>query len=932
MAKEPEQGTREENNMAFGKKKDGTIRRPNRPLLWLLWILIIPFVVVLLLATTIARPYFGLFNELMTPNAEAVAEREASRAITQEVESEAIVLLENDGALPLGTGAKVNVFGVGSEQFIYGGTGSGAADESTNVNLIQGLTNAGLEVNEDLVSFYEENAPEAIDMGLVGTDWNLYELAQSDYPESLLSSAKDFSDTAIVVISRRGGEGYDLPQKMADYQGSEPDRSYLELTPNEEDLIAMAKDSYDKVIVIVNAANAMELGFLEDGIDAALWVGTPGSTGANAIGDVLAGTVNPSGRLVDTYPYEVESAPSYYAVGNFDYTNVSYGNAGLGGSSEVGDELAYHFVEYIEGIYVGYRYYETAAADGFIDYDATVQYPFGYGQSYTTFDKKIESMSDTDTTVTVSVKVTNTGDVAGKDVAQIYVHAPYTEGGIEKAEVVLAGFAKTRLLEPGESQTLEISFEKEDIASYDYSGIKAEGGAYVLEAGTYEVRLQDNSHDKLDSKTFKVDKDVIYNDANDGKRESDLVTATNLFDDVSFGDDLTYVSRADWAGTMPTERRAEQVEATDEQIAIITDDSVENPDVEDVVFANHGLKLSDMAGLDYDDPKWDELLEQISVDEMVFLVQTGGWMNGEVASVGKGHIIDSDGPNGTNLILGQIAGTQYTGQSMLGATWNVELVYRMGEVFGAEAHALGVGGIYAPACNIHRSPFAGRNYEYVSEDGFLSGAIVEAEVRGIQSQNVMTYLKHFALNDQETNRDNGGLVTWANEQAIREIYLKPFEMGVKLGGTYGIMSSFNRIGAVPAAENYALLTSVLRDEWGFEGCVVTDCVMATNTQDFDRSLRAGNDLELSYGALLGGVDESTTKTNYGHHVLRNATKNILYATVNSGATSVAVSGPYPVQLALYAACIIPIALFVVYLVRRHKKLKAWKAQQAELAA
>jgi len=917
--------------MAFGKGKDGMVKRPSRILLVLLSILVIPFVLVLALTTTVVRPYFAMINGIMAPNLSTEENRAEPRAMTQEVESEAIVLLENNGALPLAAGSKVNVFGVGVEQFTYGGTGSGAADESVNTSLMSGLRNAGFEVNEDLAAWYKENTPEKIDMGMVGTDWNLYEIPQATYPADLLDGAKNFSDTAIVVITRRSGEGADLPMDMEPYEGSEAGRSYLELTPDEEDLLAMAKANYDKVVVLINAANAMELGFLEDeGIDAALWVGTPGSTGTNAIGDVLAGAVNPSGRLVDTYPYEVESAPSYYAMGAFDYTNVFYGNAGLGGSSETGDNLPYHFVDYVEGIYVGYRYYETAAADGFIDYDATVQYPFGYGLSYTTFEKSIEGLSVDDGTVTVSVKVTNTGDVAGKDVAQVYVNAPYTKGGIEKAEVVLAGFGKTKLLEPGESQTLEISFNQEDIASYDYSGIKAEGGAYVLEAGEYEVRLQDNSHDMLASETFTVDADVIYNDANDGKRASDLVTAVNRFDDMSYGDNLTYVTRADWAGTMPTERRASGIEATDEQVAVITDATVDNPEVEDIVVANHGLKLADMKGVAYDDPKWDELLEQVPVDQMAFLVQTSGWMNAAVPSVGKPHVIDSDGPNGANLVLGNLGGNQYTGQSMLGATWNTELVFRMGEVFGAEAHEIGVGGLYAPACNIHRSPFAGRNYEYVSEDGLLSGAIVEAEIRGIQSKGVYTYLKHFALNDQETNRDNGGLVTWANEQAMREIYLKPFEMGVKLGHTLGIMSSFNRIGAVPAAESYPLLTEVLRGEWGFQGAVITDCVMAATTMDFDRALRAGNDLELSFGSLpiFAGLDESTLDTPAGHQALRRATKNILFMTVNSDAMAVGTTGPYPLQLGIYGLCLVPIALYAWYLVRRHKKMARWRAQQA----
>ena len=919
--------------MAFGRKKDGSIRRPSRIALFLLTVLVLPFVLVLALTTTVVRPYFAMINGILAPNLSTEENRAEPRAMTQEVESEAIVLLENNGVLPLGEGAKVNVFGVGVEQFTYGGTGSGAADESVNTSLMQGLRNAGLEVNEDLAAWNKENTPEKQEMGLVGTDWNLYEIPQANYPADLLTNAQDFSDTAIVVITRRSGEGGDLPQSMAAYTGSAADRHYLELTPDEEDLLSMAKANYDKVVVLINAANAMELGFLEDeGIDAALWVGTPGSTGTNAIGEVLTGAVNPSGRLVDIYPYEVESAPSYYAVGEFNYNNVSYGNAGIGGSSENGDNLPYHFVEYIEGIYVGYRYYETAAADGFIDYDTTVQYPFGYGLSYTTFDKSIESFNATGNTVTVGVKVTNTGTVAGKDVAQVYVHAPYTKGGIEKSEVVLAGFAKTDLLEPGKSQTLEITFNKEDIASYDYSGIKAEGGAYVLEAGEYEVRLQNNSHELVDSRSFTVAKDAIYNDANDGKRSSDLITAVNRFDDMSFGDDLVYVSRADWAGTMPTERRASDIAATDAQVAVITDDTVENPEVDDIVVAKHGLKLSDMAGLAYDDPKWDELMEQVSVKEMAYLVQTGGWMNGAVPSVGKPHVVDSDGPNGANLVLGNLSGNQYTGQSMLGATWNTDLVFRMGEVFGAEAHEIGVGGIYAPACNIHRSPFAGRNYEYVSEDGFLSGAVVEAEIRGIQSKGVYTYLKHFALNDQETHRDNGGLVTWANEQAMREIYLRPFEMGVKLGKTLGIMSSFNRIGAVPAAESYPLLTEVLREEWGFQGTVITDCVMAATTMDFDRAIRAGNDLELSFGStpIFAGLDDSTLKTSYGHQMLRQATKNILFTTVNSDAMAVGTTGPYPLQLGIYGVCALAIGLYAWYLVRRHKKMVAWREQEANL--
>ena len=365
--------------------------------------------------------------------------------------------------------------------------------------------------------------------------------------------------------------------------------------------------------------------------------------------------------------------------------------------------MPYYFVDYQEGIYVGYRYFETTAADGFIDYGSTVQYPFGYGLSYTTFDQVLDSVDDDGATVTAKVTVTNTGSVAGKQVAQIYVGAPYTKGGIEKSSVVLAGFQKTKLLEPGESQTLTISFAKEEMASYDYTGVKAEGGAYVLEAGDYAINLQTDSHNVVDSRTVHVDTDVIYNDANDGKRASDDVEAVNRFDDVSYGDDVTYLSRADWAGTMPTERPAAVKDATSEQAeALMSPTPLENPVVEDITTGKkNGLTLADVRGLDYDDPKWSDLLDQVSVDEMKILVGNAGWLTASVPSVGKPAIVECDGPNGINDIMAQINGTQLAGQSTLGQTWNVELAQRVGQLFGQEANAYGIGGLYAPGANTH---------------------------------------------------------------------------------------------------------------------------------------------------------------------------------------------------------------------------------------
>ena len=578
---------------------------------------------------------------------------------------------------------------------------------------------------------------------------------------------------------------------------------------------------------------------------------------------------------------------------------------------------------------MGYRYYETAAADGYIDYDATVQYPFGYGLSYTTFDEKIADFSDDGTTITMTVDVTNTGDVAGKDVVEAYYSAPYTPGGIEKSAVVLAGFDKTKLLEPGETQTLKISWTHEDMASYDYTGVKAPGGAYVLEAGDYQVSLRRNSHDVVDTRTVTIDRDYIYNDANDGARSTDGVAATNQFDDVSFGGGVTYLSRADWAGTFPTMAPAEKEAPAEIKDALDNPAPVENPNVDDVTYgAKNGLTLADMTGLSYDDPQWDKLLDQMTLNEQKMLVSNGGWMTFSAKSVGKPAIVECDGPNGVNNIMASYNGTQLTGQSVLGYTWNKELAQRVGELFAQEATALKVGGLYAPGADTHRSPFGGRNYEYVSEDGLLTGEIVAAEVRGIQSQGVYCYVKHFALNDQETHRgDAGGLVTWANEQSMREIYLRPFELAVKDGGAMAMMSSYNRLGATPTAESHALLTQVLRNEWGFRGSVVTDCVLAADTSNINRALHAGNDLYLAF-LQDKMLTSDTLDTAAGHQALRNACHNILYTEANSSSTfTVGMFGQSPLITAVEVVLAAIIVLLATYFVRRHMKMKRWRAQQ-----
>lgn len=633
---------------------------------------------------------------------------------------------------------------------------------------------------------------------------------------------------------------------------------------------------------------------------------------------------------MDTFAYDLTSAPSYYNAGDFSYSNTEAGNAAIfagTGDAAVGN-LPNYYVNYTEGIYVGYRYYETAAADGFIDYDSTVQYPFGYGLSYTTFDQKLDDVTDDGTTITATVTVTNTGSVAGKQVAEIYAAAPYTKGGIEKSSVALAGFGKTKLLEPGESQTLEISFDREDLASYDYTGVKAEGGAYVLEAGDYGIQLQTDSHNVVAKKTIHVDEDVIYDDAYDGKRASDLVEAKNRFDAAGSDADLTYVSRADWAGTMPTERTPVSTEASDKILDDLNNkEPLDNSETEDVTFgAKNGLKLSDMKGLDYDDPQWDKLLDQVTLDEMKILVGNAGWMTTGVKSVEKPALVECDGPNGVNNIIGQVNGTQLVGQSNLGYTWNTELAARVGELFAQEAKALNIAGLYAPAANTHRTAFGGRNYEYVSEDGLLTGKIVAAEAKAIQGQGVYCYLKHFAVNDQETHRaDSGGLVTWLNEQSLREIYLRPFEICVKEAGNTGMMSSYNRIGATPVAESKELLTDVLRGEWGFKGAVITDCTMAAGTSDVNRSVRAGNDINLNY-LQDTAMTADTTDAAAGHQALRRATKNVLYMVANSDALESThnLDMPSTIRTGCIVFDVVAIALFGMYLWRRHVKMVRWR--------
>ena len=831
---------------------------------------------------------------------------QASRDMAQELESEGIVMLENkNDALPLSEGEKINLFGYSSIDPIYGGSGSGAGDNTNNIDLIQGLTNAGFEVNQELVDFYQNSGvsrPEST--GFSGANFTPAEVPAEQYTDELLTSAREYSGVAVVVISRTGGEGDDLPQDMyaAGYSETDDGSHYLELTQDEKDLLELVKaQNFDKVIVLLNTSNAMELGFLEEeGIDAALWIAAPGATGMNAVGQVLSGEVNPSGRVTDTYAYDLTTSPAYWNSGVFTYTNLENR----------------HYFEYAEGIYVGYRFYETRWIDnttGECDedsYQAMVQYPFGYGLSYTTFEQSIENYAADDETITVDVQVTNTGDTAGKDVVQVYYTAPYTVGGIEKSHVVLAGFGKTELLQPGESQTVSIQFAVEDMASYDY----VTNGCYVLDAGTYQIKLMNNAHDLIDSREYTVDSTIIYGE--DNPRTSDDTAATNQFDDITNGQVTQYVSRADWEGTLPTARPEEKA-AGDETVALFTQSPVYAVDDSDpaIVVVDHGLTLEDMAGLDYDDPQWEQLLEQLSVEDMTNMISNGGWSTPAVESVGKPATTELDGPAGINSLTSDLKGVRFPAQTIIGATWNEELVERFGQTLGAEAAADHVAGLYAPGANIHRTPFGGRNFEYYAEDSLLSGKLAAAEIRGCMSQGVYCYVKHFALNDQEANRLS--VTVWANEQAIREIYLKPFELAVKEGGSTAIMSSYSYIGNTWAGASTALLTNVLRNEWGFRGTVITDSAMGnTSWMDVNLAIRAGGDMML---CLMGVTLDSSSNT--AQQAMRQACHNILYTEANSIAVAVAAdTSPYWVILLTVLDIIVVSALVLVLLRKKQLKL------------
>ena len=890
-----------------------------------------------------------------------------SKDIIKKVGEEGLVLVENNGLLPLTSEVKaLNVFGWGSTNPILGGTGSGSSDGSTAVGILQSLKDAGYSTNEELTKLYKDYRADRPTVAMQNQDWTLPEPTVDAYTESVMSQAKGFSDVAVIVISRSGGEGADLPTDMnavikgtwniidevglpdhqygyfngvytnnGDYDDFEPGEHYLELSVTEENMVEKVCSEFDKVIVVINANNAMELGWVRDypQIGAVILAPGAGNTGLAALGEVISGAVNPSGHTVDTYVYDLTTTPTWNNFGNFAYNNVKDLREAIG-AADSAFEGNMAFVNYVEGIYVGYRYYETAYAEALaaqeeaaaaeaakaeaaaaaaadaeeaeegeeapaeepaeeaapvfaFDYDSVVQYPFGYGLSYTSFEKSIGNFKADGDNVTFDVTVKNTGSMAGKDVVEIYFTPPYSNGGIEKAAVNLVDFAKTGVLDPGASETVSFSIAKEDLASYDV-GLKVSGGGYILEAGEYAISVRSDSHTVDAEETFTVNADIDYSTG----RSSDLTPATNQFEEYSRGN-FVQLSRANHFANYDEATAAPAADAfamNDEIRSIMETYAVgfydptqfDNPDdVMPTLGAKNGLKLKDLTGKAYDDPQWDKLLDQLSFDEMATMINIGGWQTAKVDSVGKVATSDCDGPAGLSNFITGAYGTAYPSEVLMAQTWNTELIEEMGEAMGQEYAEVNNYGWYGPAMNTHRNAFAGRNFEYYSEDGVLGGKMAMAEINGAGTKGLYPYIKHFALNDQESNRCSF-LLTFASEQPIREIYLKPFEIATKgyTGSCLAVMSSFNFIGTEPSTANPYLLNNVLRGEWGFVGMVETDYDGSYGYIISDRSVRAGNDLMLGFGMAASNVfsDQSATATL----AMRQACKNILYTIGNSG--------------------------------------------------
>lgn len=917
------------------------------------------------------RPIYSDEVTSVYPTQKAANKAEAfanAQEVNLKLAEEGFVLLKNENAaLPMNKGARISVFSKNSVNLSYGGSGSGGFDTSNNKNLYESLNDAGFVTNPTLKNFYESSQSGPVrtanssdldngDNQKIATA----ETPQSKYIDAVKNSYADYSDAALVVITRIGGEGFDLPRYQGDSEGAvSPDSHYLELDQNEIDLLTAVTDgTFKRVVVVFNTPSSFEATFLKDSayaafadkIDAAVWIGFTGSNGITALGEILNGDVNPSGRLVDTWAADFTKNPSF----------ANFGTGCLPDTTDKYDGGMYYSVDYEEGIYVGYRYYETRGeTDGEDWYNANVVYPFGYGLSYTTFDWTVGDASASEielgTTIAVPVTVKNTGSVAGKEVVQLYASAPYTLGGIEKAHKVLVGFAKTKILQPDESETVTVSFDPYSAASYDYRDANSNGfSGYELEAGEYTLYVSRNAHESEKAIVLNLAADVQI--GTDPTTDSEVVnryTDSENFLDSDWQLDAM-LSRADWEGTWPTPQTAQQHAGTNRLYEEIRSEEHNNPtDFDSEEYPWFGeeptLTLRDLLPsaeaegyepvVSYDDERWEELMMGCDEEEMIALINNGAYRTLAMESVGLPATIHGDGPSGFTCFMSkeQVNGTcQYVSEPVMASTWNINLMNELGEAIGEEgtigdkATGQPYSSIYAPGVNIHRSPFGGRCSEYFSEDPFISGMMGAAEVQGIQSRGVLPTVKHFVANEQETHRSIGGDLSWLSEQALREIYLKPFEYTVKLGETRGIMTSFNRIGTRWTGGDYRLLTEILRNEWGFNGLVICDFNTIPQYMIPRMMFYAGGSLDLATQQSAMWTDCDTSDAGDAI-VLMRAVKDVMYALVNSNAMNAEVIGYNPpiwqeylhwINIGAFTLVGVWLVLAIVRTVRCNKRQKA----------
>ena len=923
---------------------------------------------------------------------------DAESDLNKQIGAEGFVLLKNnESALPLSRRIKnISLFGKNSVDPVYSGSGSSGGTSGSTVSIVDSLTNAGFNVNPTLLDFYNDETASGAKrntMGFSSYNYNSYfataETPLSKYTDDVKNSYDKYSDAAVIVISRTGGEGTDLPRtsyvkdadegkvpsttdarayptfeeveegytpKGGEGRTSDPNQHYLELDDNEKDLINEVTSKFDKVTVIINSSNAFELDrdllINNNKVQSIIFAPGAGQNGFDALGKILTGEVTPSGRLTDTFAADFTKDPTWYNFGNNNIGYYADGTAGNQYRNDDGSTFETNFldyngieeVEYEEGIYTGYKYYETRGyTDGETWYKENVNYPFGYGLSYTDFtwtvsDIRIDNGSlNSKSNISIDVTVTNVGTYAGKDVVELYYSAPYTTGKTEKSHVVLGDYAKTKTLRPSESQTVTLSLTGFDMASFDcYDKDKDGHKGYELDAGNYDFYVGKDAHDAWTNGTKHT-----LSMASDENIDQDPTTGADiscLFNSSTKEMKDHVLSRADWTGTFPTTPTEESLcrdedflnkfamplkdGATESNAVVATWYDEQNPDYPDengkpgkapwysattpafradseAYSASNPapIQLKDMQNCDYDDPKWDEFVSQLTVDQTYAMMEATQFQFNAVDAVGSPVAGHSDGPvgltgawvGGGDSLIKPFAGDHkfsFATETLVACTWNKDIAERQGELIGEYGLWSHITGWYAPGGNIHRSPFGGRNFEYYSEDATLSASMMSLVIKGARSKGMVTFMKHFALNDQETNRDTDGVATWADEQTMRENYFKVFEWAVKRGDSNGAMSSFNRIGFTWSGANYSLLNDLLRKEWGFEGVVITDAHSAgQGCMNANQMIRAGNDMSLDSKAdsiaRIVNSDEANTSTQLT--ALHNTAKRIFYTVLHSSA-------------------------------------------------